>query len=211
MAAIWVSNSGRGTSPKRSTKISMSCRAAWNTFITAWSASSRAERGEIDVRRLRIDHRDLVLAGKLHDAEFRPVGAFAHEFGIDGDEFLRRETVAEGLQRLGGGDQGRRREPGARLARHRTLLHGGCRLCQTPTDCVMICTALPYQFGVHTNRHDRAWPGLAIHGSAADSKQRRGWPAQAQGRSLVEARGHGPAMTMRRRGPDPHGAKIMKM
>ena len=46
------------------------------------------ERGEIDVRRLRVDHRDLVVAGELHDAELRPVGALAHEFGIDGDEFL---------------------------------------------------------------------------------------------------------------------------
>ena len=56
-----------------------------------------AERGEIDVRRLRIDHRDLVRAGKLHHAEFRPVGALAHEFGIDGDELFAAQPVAERL------------------------------------------------------------------------------------------------------------------
>ncbi len=33
MAATWVSNSGLGTSPKRRTKISMSCAAAWKTFV----------------------------------------------------------------------------------------------------------------------------------------------------------------------------------
>ena len=84
-----------------------------------------AERGEVDVGRLRVDHRDLVLAGQLHDAEFRPVGALAHEFGIDGDEFLRRQTVAEGFRasvvaiRAGGG------KSGAGRARHGSLLHGG--------------------------------------------------------------------------------------
>ena len=113
MAAIWVSNSGCGTSPKRSTKISMSCRAAWNTFSTAWLASSVAKRGEIEVRRLRVDHRDLVVAGELHDTELRPVGALAHELGIDGDEFLGRQTVAEGCSasvvaiREGGGNPAR--------------------------------------------------------------------------------------------------------
>ena len=92
-----------------------------------------AERGEVDVRRLRIDHRDLVFAGKLHDAELRPVGALAHEFGIDGDELFRREPVAEGLEGFGGGDQGRWRESDTRRARHTVLVHGGggsstCRL-----------------------------------------------------------------------------------
>ena len=52
------------------------------------------EWGEIDFRRLCIDHRNLAVAGKLHDAELRPVGALAHEFGIDGHEFLRGEAVA---------------------------------------------------------------------------------------------------------------------
>ncbi len=54
-----------------------------------------AERGKVDVGRLRVDHRDLMRAGQLHDAEFRPVGALAHEFGIDGDEFLRSEAPTE--------------------------------------------------------------------------------------------------------------------
>ena len=44
------------------------------------------KRGQIDTRRQRIDHHDFVRAGKLHQAQFRPVGAFAHEFRVDGDE-----------------------------------------------------------------------------------------------------------------------------
>ena len=58
-----------------------------------------AERGEVDVGGQGVDHRDLVVAGELHDAELRPVGALAHEFGVDGDEFFRGEAGAEGLER----------------------------------------------------------------------------------------------------------------
>ena len=47
------------------------------------------KRGEVDVGGLGVHHGDLMHAGKLHDAEFRPIGAFADEFGIDGDEGLR--------------------------------------------------------------------------------------------------------------------------
>ena len=82
-----------------------------------------AKRGEIDLRRLRIDHRDLVRAGKLHHAEFRPVGALPHEFGIDGDELFRRQPIAKSLQSLRGGNQRGRRESGAGRARHSALVH----------------------------------------------------------------------------------------
>ncbi len=47
MAATWVSNSGVGTAPNSCRKISMSCRAAWNTFSTASSAQQRAQRGQV--------------------------------------------------------------------------------------------------------------------------------------------------------------------
>jgi hypothetical protein len=77
MAATCVSNSGRGG----------------------------AERGEINARRLRVHHGHLVLAGELHHAKFRPVRAFAHELGVDGHEALAAEPGAEGVERVGGGDQ----------------------------------------------------------------------------------------------------------
>ena len=79
------------------------------------------EWGEIDCRCLCIDHRNLVVAGELHDAELGPIGALAHEFGIDGHEFLRREAVAQRLKGFGGGNECRRRESGAGRARHRAL------------------------------------------------------------------------------------------
>ncbi len=105
MAATWVSNSGFGTSPNFSTKISMSCRAAWNTFMTAWLAKSSPSGARSSSGACGVHHRDFMRAGQLHDAEFRPVGALAHEFGIDGDEILGAEPIAELLQRFGGGYQ----------------------------------------------------------------------------------------------------------
>ena len=73
----------------------MSWRAAWNTFVTASSANSTPKGGEVDAVRLGVDHRDLVLAGDLHQAQFRPVGAFAHELGIDRDESFAAHALAE--------------------------------------------------------------------------------------------------------------------
>ena len=105
MAAIWVSNSGVGTAPKRSTKISMSWRAAWNTFSTAGLASSSPSGVRSMPSACGVDHGDLVVAGELHDAELREVGAFAHELGIDGDERFGGEAAAERPERFGGGDQ----------------------------------------------------------------------------------------------------------
>ena len=53
----------------------------------------RAERGEVEPFGLRVRSRHLGVAGQLHDAELRPIGALAHELGIDGDEFLAARAV----------------------------------------------------------------------------------------------------------------------
>ncbi len=58
-----------------------------------------AERGEVEVRRLGVDHRDVVGAGELHDAQLRPVGALAHELGVDAHEPLVGEAPAQRIQR----------------------------------------------------------------------------------------------------------------
>ena len=58
-------------------------------------------------------------AGELHHAQLGPVGAFAHEFGIDRDERFRPQALHAGGERLGGGDQHGLGESGPRLARGR--------------------------------------------------------------------------------------------
>ena len=47
-----------------------------------------AEGGEVDALGLRVHHRDVLLAGELHQAELGVVGTLAHEFGVEGDEFF---------------------------------------------------------------------------------------------------------------------------
>src|SRR5215471_1581835 len=59
-----------------------------------------------------------MLPGHLHDAKIRPIGALAHEFGINRYEFLGGEAGAQGLQISGGGDQGRWREFSAQRTGH---------------------------------------------------------------------------------------------
>ena len=65
-------------------------------------------------------------AAELHHAQLRPVGALAHELGVDGDEGLGAQAVAEGGERVGGGDQDGGRELRPLGTGHRRLLHGGC-------------------------------------------------------------------------------------
>jgi len=60
-------------SPKRSTKISMSCRAAW-TLHHPPLGQKTAEGGKVHVGRQRVDYRDLVLPGELDDTKLRPIG-----------------------------------------------------------------------------------------------------------------------------------------
>ena len=49
----------------------------------------------------RIDDRRLVGLGHLDQAELRPEGGLAHEFGVDGDEVELASAVAEGGERRG--------------------------------------------------------------------------------------------------------------
>ena len=65
----------------------------------------RAERGEVDAAGLGVDHRDLMVPGDLHHAEFGEIGALAHELGIDRDERVGGESVAQLVERFGGGDE----------------------------------------------------------------------------------------------------------
>ena len=95
MAAIWVSNSGRGHGAEAQDEDLDVLPGGVEHLHHRRVGQQLAERVQVDARGLGVDHRDLVVAGKLHDAELRPVGALAHELGIDGDELLRREPAAE--------------------------------------------------------------------------------------------------------------------
>ena len=46
----------------------------------------------------RVDDHGLLRAGQLDQAEFRPIAVVAHEFGIDGEEFLFPQAAAQGAQ-----------------------------------------------------------------------------------------------------------------
>ena len=54
-----------------------------------------AKGGQVQTVRLGVDHRDLLGAGDLHQAQFRPVGTLPHELGIDGDENFAAHAMAE--------------------------------------------------------------------------------------------------------------------
>ena len=58
------------------------------------------ERRKVEPRRERINDRRLVRTGHLDQAELRPEGALAHEFGIDRDERSLREAGTEDGERL---------------------------------------------------------------------------------------------------------------
>ena len=73
---------------------------------------------QVEVRRQRIDHRRLLLAAQLDDAELGPVGPLPHEFGIDGDEGFGAQPLAQGGEGGGGGDQRRNRLCGWRTTAH---------------------------------------------------------------------------------------------
>ena len=56
------------------------------------------ERLEIDVCRLGIDDRLAAFAGNLDEAEIRPEGLLAHEFGVDRDIGFAGEFLDERLE-----------------------------------------------------------------------------------------------------------------
>ena len=57
------------------------------------------EGREVEIARQRVDDGGLVRSGHLDQAELRPEGAFAQEFGIDGDEGGAGKPLAEGGER----------------------------------------------------------------------------------------------------------------
>ena len=62
------------------------------------------ERFQVDVRRQRIDQRGHAGRRHLDQAEDRPEGRFADEFGVDGDEIRLFERGDNGLELILGGD-----------------------------------------------------------------------------------------------------------
>ena len=64
------------------------------------------QRRQIDAGSQRVDRDRLVRPRHLRQAQDRPVGALAHELGIDGDELGAFLPGAERRERLGVGDQG---------------------------------------------------------------------------------------------------------
>ena len=66
----------------------------------------REQGRQIDVPGQRIDRRVALRAGQLHQAQLGPVGAVAHELGIDGDVRLARQLRAQCRDFGGRGQQG---------------------------------------------------------------------------------------------------------
>ena len=62
------------------------------------------EGRQVDVRRQRIDQRRHAGRGHLDQAQDRPEGRFADEFGVDGDEIRLFESGENGLEFFLGGD-----------------------------------------------------------------------------------------------------------
>ena len=63
------------------------------------------ERREIQTICLGIDGRGFFRIGDLHQAQVRPIGILAHEFGVDCDEVGLGEALAQLQQRVAVGDQ----------------------------------------------------------------------------------------------------------
>ena len=94
MAATWVSKIGCGTMFGRCQTISMSWRAAWNTFSTFSLAISSKNGLQVDALGERVDHDRFV--GRSPSAPRRAgvIGGLAQEFGVDGDDRMLGERGA---------------------------------------------------------------------------------------------------------------------
>ena len=68
------------------------------------------QRREIHAGGQRINRHRLIATRNLHETELRPVGALAHEFGIDRDRVSGQEPLAKGLKFRELCDQGHRRQ-----------------------------------------------------------------------------------------------------
>jgi hypothetical protein len=80
------------------------------------------QRLEVDALGERVDRRRLFGAADLHQAEDRPIGLVAHEFGVDRDECLGRQPVAERRERRGVGNDGHGRAIHANSAARKVAL-----------------------------------------------------------------------------------------
>ena len=60
------------------------------------------ERGEVDFGRQGIDQTMHRIPGHLDQAQIRPIGRLAHEFGVDGNEPVVGQAPAKLGQRFGG-------------------------------------------------------------------------------------------------------------
>ena len=69
------------------------------------SASSVEQRCKIDPLGQRVDRHRFFRSRHLHDAQDRPIGALAHEFGVDRDKFRAFLPGAEGGERAALGNQ----------------------------------------------------------------------------------------------------------
>ena len=106
MAAIWVSNRLAGHGAEQEQENLDILAAGMEDLHHIRLGQQRAQGGKVDALGLRVHDRDILGAGKLDEAEFRVIGALAHEFGIDRDECLGREALAKGGEFGGGGDEG---------------------------------------------------------------------------------------------------------
>jgi len=68
-------------------------------------AKQLEHRRQVDPGRERVDGRGFLLVAELHQAQQRIIGVLAHEFGVDRDERRLGQALAQGLQRIGIGNQ----------------------------------------------------------------------------------------------------------
>ena len=90
------------------------------------------KRRQIQTVRLGVDDGDLVGAGDLHQAQFRPVGALPHELSIDGDESFAAHALAELRRAVTSWRSGGRREVSVGRSGHRAVLHLQVRKAKKP-------------------------------------------------------------------------------
>ena len=86
--------------------ISRSWPPAWKTLSTSRFSTNRSSSGwQVEIG-LGVDRRSFLGTRDLDQAEVGPIGVFAHELGVHGDERLLRKAVDEGFELGGLGNQG---------------------------------------------------------------------------------------------------------
>jgi hypothetical protein len=86
--------------------ISRSCPPAWKTFRTSGVVDHQfQQRRQVQPVRFGIDRGRFLLVADLNEAQIRPIGVLAHELRVHGDKGMLGEALAQGLERVGVGDQ----------------------------------------------------------------------------------------------------------